>query len=224
MKLYAKFVTLFAVFLLLGFVFFLSIQKLGIFTAFCPNNKPLTETVMSGMNFDVIQESIEKILDITTASYNILANYSESNDTVTNISWLPPITIGKKTYSFTVDGKIKAGFILTGKKFLEVDESAKNIIFTFPEPVITGSITDDQIIVTTETGTIFNKPDSSDYRQAVDNLKMKVEERAIESGLFSEAKRNLQDTILSFMSVIQESMDTDYTVEIQYESEQTTGL
>lgn len=196
---------------------FLFLQKVGLITVFCPSEKPLTEERVTGVNFEVLEESIVEILELATASYDFTVNYSESKDKVTTISWLPEITLGQKKYTFSVNGQIKGGFVLTDREILEVDEMAKTLVFTLPEPEIVATVSDDQITVVTEEGTIFNKPDSSDYKAAVANCREKIETRALEQGLLKDAKTNVEKLLTSFMAVLQENALAEYTVEIKYQ-------
>lgn len=224
MKINEKRLLLGIILVLTIFVIFLSVQKLDFYTKFCPERIKWTDRGDPAETLNVLEESIEKIMEVTTASYDFNVKYSRTQPNMINNKWGFDFKIGEKSYTFLVNGSVKAGFVVTDQKILEVDDKGQRLIFTFPKPQVISSVSDDQITVLDEKDTyfvIFNNTDSEDYKSEVANFKSKIEERAIEQGLYDEAEKNLTEYVDAYVTLVNTGLpeQSQFTSEIHFEEE-----
>ena len=208
--------------LLTIFVVFLSVQKLNVYTKFCPEKINWTDRGDPETTMRVLEESIERIMEVTTASYEFNVKYSRTQPNMINNKWNFDFKIGEKSYTFLINGTVKAGFVVNDKNILKMDEKEKRLIFTFPNPQIISSVSDDQITVLDERDTyfvIFNNTDSEDYKSEVAIFKRMIEERAIQQGLYDEAKKSLEEYVNAYVNLINTSLQLEYKPTIEYREE-----
>lgn len=126
-----------------------------------------------------------------------------------------PFTQSK--YIFSMDFAIKAGF-----NFEEIDwkQIGDKIIVTMPEVKILSSESNpDSLKVYHEEESIFRQIHLDEVFDAEETMKKEAEKRAVDNGLFENAKTNAETIITNFLA--QKYDLEDYTIEYKYVKEVT---
>lgn len=109
-----------------------------------------------------------------------------------------PLTTSKSIFSY--DGVIKAGYDFSQIK-LDVNQSDKSISVTLPEVKILSNTLDyDSLLIYDESESIFTPISLEDNNEALTNLEQEGERKAIENGLFENARANAELLIKGMLS------------------------
>lgn len=108
-----------------------------------------------------------------------------------------PFTTSTFTYSY--DGSIKAGIDFT-KIQVDKDDTEKRITVTLPEvEIISSEVDQNSFQLYDEKNSIFNPIAVTDVTDSFTALKESEEKKAIEKGLFEQAKENAVAVVKNFM-------------------------
>ena len=139
-----------------------------------------------------------------TYSYTNMAEFENSKD-----FYGVKLPFTTKGFIITYDGEIKAGVDLSKA---EVSVSGGRITVKLPEAkILSHQIDEDSLEVFDETTSIFNPLKVTDYNTFNKEQKEKMEQKAEEKGLLTEASRKASSSIKSF---IQQIAGEEYTVEV----------
>lgn len=139
-----------------------------------------------------------------TYSYTNMAEFENSKD-----FYGVRLPFTTKGFIITYDGEIKAGVDLSKA---EVFVSGGRITVKLPEAkILSHQIDEDSLEVFDETTSIFNPLKVTDYNTFNKEQKEKMEQKAEEKGLLTEASRKAFSSIKSF---IQQIAGEEYTVEV----------
>lgn len=203
-------------FFLTGFIIGLVLAFGGsIYLANSSFNVPLMgKTDKPSINVTVLKETMEKNAELSTAQY--LYTDMVAVDDVSNLSeiGLPNVDLPftKATYILQFDGTIKAGFDLTQAQVTtEGAPGYETVVVTLPQPQILSHETGDVSCIHEEQN-ILNPLHAGQESSWLDDRKQEMEQRAVDAGIYDEAKENAEETFKSaFESVIPSSK-----VEIRY--------
>lgn len=158
-----------------------------------------------------LQAQLHSISELVTKEY-IYTNAARDSD---NKTWLAGWTMPFSDRSILVmyDGTIKAG-IQFNEIEVTVDEPTRTITVKVPPSEITDNIIPQETIDVLEVKDgLFNKVTFEDYNKFISEEKPKMEEKAIERGLLSDADREAKAAIKSLLSLMP-GMDT-YTLNVE---------
>lgn len=109
-----------------------------------------------------------------------------------------PLTTSKSIFSY--DGVIKAGYDFSQIE-LDVSQTDKTITVTLPEVKILSNTLDyDSLLIYDESESIFTPISLEDNNEALTNLEEEGEQKAIENGLFENARANAEVLIKGMLS------------------------
>ncbi len=139
-----------------------------------------------------------------TYSYTNMAEFENSKD-----FYGVRLPFTTKGFIITYDGEIKAGVNLSKA---EVSVSGSKITVKLPEAeILSHQIDEDSLEVFDETTSIFNPLKVTDYNTFNKEQKGKMEQKAKEKGLLTEASNKASSSIKSF---IEQFAGEEYTVEV----------
>lgn len=157
----------------------------------------------------ITDEKLEQIQELSTAKFT----YTETQ-TYDNWRELPlkhiKIPFTRKTIELKCVGEIKVYYEL---KKCKVDETSGRVTVILPESSISHNIESVEI---NQKNNIFNPIDLDDQRLMRDDLKVIMENRAIEKGMLDEAKESAKKTIYS---LVKEMLDEGQVLDVHQSSE-----
>lgn len=176
---------LFTIIIILGVTFFFGV-KFGI-NALGPivNEK-------EAITQSVLYQQLNRIDELATVKYlyTDMGKY-ESKKTIGSMN----IPFTTSSFIITYDGIIKAGIDLQ-KIQLEVKD--KTIYIKLPNSkILSHEVKEDSIVVYDEKNSIFNGLSVEDVMSFQSEQKVKMEERAIQNGIFEDAMKNAKDILRS---------------------------
>ena len=146
-----------------------------------------------------LQEQIEAISELATVSYNYtdLGQYESSKDFYgTKL----PFTTSK--FILTYDGIIKAGINMEG---VQVSIEGQHVIVVLPKAtILSHEIDETSMKVFDEETSIFNPFTVEDYAGFYADQKARIENKAIDKGLLTEAQDQGEKTIRSLIEPLLE--------------------
>lgn len=159
------------------------------------------------MSAVVIQNQIIAMSELGTMNYSYteLGKYETKSD-------FYGVTIPFTTNSFilTYEGTIKAGVDMSEAKVAVKD---KNVTITLPKAkILSHEIDENSIEIYDEKTSIFNPFTVKDYTEFYADQKEKVEKKALEKGLLTEAQEQAE-TVLSGM--LSELVEAGYTIRFE---------
>ena len=167
-----------------------------------PNPKPKPIVVIT-------DEKLEQIQELSTAKYT----YTETQ-TYDNWRELPikhiKVPFTRKTIELKCVGEIKVYYDL---KKCKVNETSGRVTVILPKSSISHYIESVEI---KQKNNIFNPIDLDDQRLMGDDLKVIMENRAIEKGMLDEAKESAKKTIYS---LVKEMLDEGQVLDVHQSSE-----
>ena len=115
-----------------------------------------------------------------------------------------------KSFIITYDGQIKAGVDLSKA---QIDISGKTITVTLPDAqILSHEIDEDSIEVFDESTSIFNPLKVEDYTAFNKDQKSRMEKKAQEKGLLTEARKAAVKTVEKYLAQI---AGEDYEVKVK---------
>lgn len=109
-----------------------------------------------------------------------------------------PLTTSKSIFSY--DGVIKAGYDFSQIK-LDVSKVDKTITVTLPEVKILSNTLDyDSLLIYDESESIFTPISLEDNNEALNQMEKEGQQKAIENGLFENARANAEVLIKGMLS------------------------
>lgn len=151
------------------------------------------ERTISG---ETIKSDMEDIGKLCTAEYSY-THVEHVDDSKKIKGFKIPFTTSTFTYSY--DGSIKAGIDFT-KIQVDKDDTEKRITVTLPEvEIISSEVDQNSFQLYDEKNSIFNPIAVTDVTDSFTALKESEEKKAIEKGLFEQAKENAVAVVKNFM-------------------------
>ncbi len=195
MKRSKKMITFAGTVIVLCLIFFL----IGRFTGGEDNN-----TQMSAV---VLENKLTEISELASISY-AYTNMAEFENSKDFYGVKLPFTT--KSFIITYDGQIKAGVDLSQA---QVSVRGTRVQVTLPEAeVLSHQIDEDSIEVFDETTSIFNPLRVEDYQAFSKDQKARMEKKAEEKGLLTEAKSR---AVSSVRSMLEQLLGSDYTLNVE---------
>lgn len=147
-----------------------------------------------------LKSELNSIQDLVTQQYI----YTNADKYARNQTWIfgweRPFS--QKTILVTYDGKITAGIDLKDVQ-PEVDEENHVITILLPaSKIISNDIPQESITVVEVKDGLFNDVTLDDYNEFISDQKIKMENKAIERGLLSEADVQAKSVVTDFLSNI----------------------
>lgn len=159
-----------------------------------------------------LYSQLNEISELSVLEYRY-SKVGKFENSLTLNGWEIPLT--QKSFLLTYSGSLKVGIDM---KDVNINIKGKTIYITLPEvTIIANTIDEKSIEVYDETHNIFNPISISDYKAFATQQKNKVEEEAIENGIFNEAATKAEQNIRSFLKAFPE-IDNDYKIEISFAS------
>ncbi len=159
-----------------------------------------------------LYSQLNEISELSVLEYRY-SKVGKFENSLTLNGWEIPLT--QKSFLLTYSGSLKVGIDM---KDVNINIKGKTIYITLPEvTIIANTIDEKSIEVYDETHNIFNPISISDYKAFATQQKNKVEEEAIENGIFNEAATKAEQYIRSFLKAFPE-IDNDYKIEISFAS------
>ena len=195
MKRSKKMITFAGTVIVLCLIFFL----IGRFTGGEDSN-----TQMSAV---VLENKLTEISELASISY-AYTNMAEFENSKDFYGVKLPFTT--KSFIITYDGQIKAGVDLSQA---QVSVRGTRVQVTLPEAeVLSHQIDEDSIEVFDETTSIFNPLRVEDYQAFSKDQKARMEKKAEEKGLLTEAKSR---AVSSVRSMLEQLLGSDYTLNVE---------
>lgn len=175
---------------------------IGFFSRGKRSSEPeITETLLANR--------LEDISELAATNYHY-TNMGKFEDQADFYGWKVPLT--KKSFIISYDGLIKAGIDL---KELQLKISRKKIIITLPKSkILSHEIKEDSIEIYDETKNIFNPIQIEDYTSFSADQKGKMEQKAAENGLLTEAEEKVKSTITNLLNLSDE-LKNHYQIEFK---------
>lgn len=159
-----------------------------------------------------LYSQLNEISELSVLEYRY-SKVGKFENSLTLNGWEIPLT--QKSFLLTYSGSLKVGIDM---KDVNINIKGKTIYITLPEvTIIANTIDEKSIEVYDETHNIFNPISISDYKAFATQQKNKVEEEAIENGIFNESATKAEQNIRSFLKAFPE-IDNDYKIEISFAS------
>lgn len=166
-----------------------------------------SEPVISSTTLEQHLVTISELATIKYGYTNMGKFESQSNF----YGWTVPFT--KKVFIVAYDGEIKAGVDMR-KASITVETDKIKIILP-PAEILSHSIDDKSIEVFDESKNIFNPISITDYTQFSTDQKEKIEKKAIDGGLLSEAQTRARDAVEKLVFLLGDY--DDKSIDIKFE-------
>ncbi len=159
------------------------------------------------MSAVVLENKLTEISELASISY-AYTNMAEFENSKDFYGVKLPFTT--KSFIITYDGQIKAGVDLSQA---QVSVRGTRVQVTLPEAeVLSHQIDEDSIEVFDETTSIFNPLRVEDYQAFSKDQKARMEKKAEEKGLLTEAKSR---AVSSVRSMLEQLLGSDYTLNVE---------
>ena len=135
---------------------------------------------------DAILEEIQEIGELATMEYRFTnVGTLDAVDTFRHVGWTVPFS--RKTAVVTMDGVTKVG-IDVSEVSITVDEDSKTIFVQIPEArILSTELFEDSLVAYIEEESLFSNITLEDSSSLRDEIKTKAEQKALESGLLTQA-------------------------------------
>ena len=147
----------------------------------------------TGLTDSVVMEKLQSIGQLVTYEYEY-SNVREIKDSKQIFGWNIPGTT--HTIQLKYNGIIKVGYEVADIQ-VSVDNDAKTIYVTLPEPKITDNYIDMDNLSYAEQNNIFNPISGDEITGELDNIKADALERAENAGIYELAEGNAKAQISS---------------------------
>ncbi len=159
------------------------------------------------MSAVVLENKLTEISELASISY-AYTNMAEFENSKDFYGVKLPFTT--KSFIITYDGQIKAGVDLSQA---QVSVRGTRVQVTLPEAeVLSHQIDENSIEVFDETTSIFNPLRVEDYQAFSKDQKARMEKKAEEKGLLTEAKSR---AVSSVRSMLEQLLGSDYTLNVE---------
>ena len=167
------------------------------------------------IDLEVLQESMERNNELSTAEYLYTAAVPVSDQNVLDLSdaGLGEVTMPftESTYIFQFDGTIKAGFDLSEAEF-SLEDSGNTIVVTLGEPKVLSHETG-EVSTTWERQSVCNPLHAGEESSWIRSQKKEMEMRAQNQGLFDEAREYAKVT---FAALFDEVLPEGVHLEVRF--------
>lgn len=176
-----------------------------VFTAGAVWSRGRTQPVITS---DLLSQQLVSVSELATVEYHY-TNMGKFENQADFYGWKVPLT--RKSFIVSYDGVIRAGIDASD---IQAEVRGKTIQVTLPEAkILSHEINDDSIQIFDETRNIFNPLQISDYTGFTADQKAKIEQRALDNGLLTEARTRAADAVRDLLSRMPGIAGT-YTVEV----------
>lgn len=160
----------------------------------------------------IIEENLRSIAELVTLTYTYsdVGTFSEQK-TFSLFGKEFEIWGTKKSFIITYDGEMKFGIDLSQ---VSIDESDNILTVTLPPPqMFSHEIKEDSISLLDEKTGLFSSFSMTDYSDFMTEQKDKMERRAAERELLSQAQSNAEEQIKLFVSAILGDVSEEYEIQ-----------
>lgn len=191
-------------------LFVISLLLIG-FGAYTYGTHKGKEAAHPPISTKLISTQLQESAELTSSRY-LYSNMGEFENHKTFYGWQVPFT--QKHFVVAYDGVIHAGVNLR-KVEVDVDPQQKIVTITLPKAqILSHEIDQNSIKVFDESQSIFNPIELKDYTGFAKDQKADMEEKAIQKGLLTKAKKDAIKAVKNLLHFNQ-TIANDYTLRIQ---------
>ena len=179
------------------------------------DKKQFAVEVRSTIDAKTIEERIRPLAELATLlySYTDVGEFSEQN----TIMWFGmEMTLPLTTKSFLIwyDCEMKIG-LDTSQISVQLDDAEGVLTLVLPQAqLISHVIHEDSVKVYDEKDGLFNRINITDYTEFIVAQKQTMEDRAYQSGLFTQAQQNAEAMISTLLKTLP-GVEGAYSIEFQ---------
>lgn len=178
------------------------------YTSGVKNAKLVYEATKPKITGAILKQQIMEVKELTTVEYNYTTMGQFENSTDFYGMKVPFTT---KKFIVSYDGNIRAGVDLTS---IEIDVTETVITVTLPKAeILSHEVDEGSFQIYDEKNGIFNKIKLEDYNRFQIEQKKTMEDKALSSGILTEAYDNAQNIVRNIIQIA--TNDNEYKVIIK---------
>ncbi|MDD3570647.1 MAG: DUF4230 domain-containing protein [Lachnospiraceae bacterium] len=178
------------------------------YTSGVKNAKLVYEATKPKITGAILKQQIMEVKELTTVEYNYTTMGQFENSTDFYGMKVPFTT---KKFIVSYDGNIRAGVDLTS---IEIDVTETVITVTLPKAeILSHEVDEGSFQIYDEKNGIFNKIKLEDYNRFQIEQKKTMEDKALSSGILTEAYDNAQNIVRNMIQIA--TNDNEYKVIIK---------
>lgn len=161
----------------------------------------------------MLVNSFTEIGELSTLEVGF-AGYGRSDDSTEVLGFSLPLT--GKSFTAVYEGTVKVGIADVSQITVDVDDSARTITLTAPDPVVTNSGLE-SIEYYDENDSLFNQSDLDDATEFENSVLEAGVEKLLDGGLIDKARTRTQEVLSTQTQAVLKAAGVEgYTVEVSF--------